>query len=250
MERFSLSGNRSVAGSLDINFCHGNYDALLESLLQSSFTTNVLKTGATRKSFTVEEQQLDINQYRVFTGLIVDKLEMTIPASGLVTAKFDVVAKDQSALTGATIDTDTNYTAAASKQPFTDNGSSGFCKEGGVAVGYVTNLQFSVDNGHSKNYSVGTAVVRDFTTANAKITGTASVFFEDAVMYNKFVNSTASSIDVKLDDGANTVQITFPNIKYTGATKTMSGNGPVTMTMPFKALYDNTAASNIVITRS
>jgi hypothetical protein len=250
MERYSLSGNKSVAGAIDVNFAHSIYDVLLESLLQSTFTTNVLKTGTTRKSFTLETQHLDIAQYVVHTGLIVDKMEMTIPASGIVTAKFDVIAKDQSALAVATIDTDSTYTTAAAKSPFTDNGTSGFCKEGGAAVGYITNIQFTVDNGHAKNFTVGTNVIRDFTTNNAKITGTVTVFFEDAVMYNKFVNGTASSIDVKLDDGTNTVEIAFPNVKYTGATKTISGNGPVTVAMPFKALYDATALSNIVITRT
>jgi hypothetical protein len=250
MERYSLSGNRAVEGAIDVNFTHGNYDTLLESALQSSFVAKVLKVGVTRKSVTMEEAQSDISQYRVYTGMIVDKFEMTIPSAGIVTAKFDVLAKDQSVLTGTTIDTTGSYTAAAAKIPFTDKGVAGFVKEGGSALGYVTTLQFTVDNGHAKNYSLGTAVVHDFTTMNAKISGTATVFFEDAVMYNKFVNATASSIDVKLDDGTNTVEISFPNVKYTGATKTVSGNGPVVLTMPFKALWDATAQSNIVITES
>jgi hypothetical protein len=250
IERYSLSGNRTVGGSIDVNLAHGNYDVLFESLLQGAFSSNVLKVGTTRKSFTVEEGQLDVAQYRVYTGLIVDKADISVPASGIVTAKFDVIAKDQGALGTSTIDTDTTYTAAASKTPFTDNGTSGFMKEGGSVVGYVTNLQFTIDNGHQRNFAVGSNVVRDLTTGNAKITGTATVFFEDATMYNKFVNGTATSIDVKLDDGTNTLQFYFPNVKYTGATKTISGNGPVSMSMPFKALYDSSSSSNIVITRS
>jgi len=249
MERYSLTGNRSVAGSIDVNFAHGIYDTLLESLMQSTFATNVLKVGSTRKSLSVEESQIDVSQYRVYTGLIVDKADFTVPASGLVTAKFSVLAKDQSSLSGTSADAD-GYTAAAAKSPFTDNGTSGFMKEGGAAIGYVTNLQFSIDNSHAKNFAVGTNVVRDFSTGNAKVTGTVTVFFEDAVMYNKFINGTATSIDVKLDDGTNTVQFFFPNVKYTGATKTISGNGPVSMSMPFKALYDATSLSNIVITRT
>lgn len=251
MERYSLSGNRTVSGAIDVNFTHGIYDTFLESLMQGAFTANVLKTGIVRKSVTLEEGALDVAQYRVYTGLIVDKMELIIPATGIVTAKFDVIAKDQSALAGVTIDTDTTYTAAPAKAPFTDNGTTGFMKEGGSTVGFVTSMNFIVDNGHSKNFAVGSNVIRDFTTNNAKITGTVTVYFEDAVMYNKFVNGTSTSIDVKLDDGVpNTVQIFFPNVKYVGATKTINGNGPVTMTMPFKALYDSTTGSNIVITRS
>lgn len=250
MERYSLSGNRTVGGSIDVNLTHSLYDPLLESLCQGAFTTNVLKTGTTRKSFTVEEQALDITQYRVYTGLLVDKADFTIPASGIVTAKFDVIGKDQSALSGTTIDSDTIYTAPAVKAPFTDNGTSGFVKEGGSAVGYVTNLTFNVDNNHTKNFAVGSNVIRDLTTSMAKVTGTVTVFFEDAVMYNKFVNGTASSIDVKLDDGTNQLEFFFPNVKYTGATKTINGSGPISLAMPFKALFDTTTGSNLVITRT
>ena len=249
MERYSLSGNKSVAGSIDVNFAHSLYNVFLESALQSAFATKVLKTGTTRKSVSLEEGALDVVQYRVYKGLVVDKFEMTIPSSGVVTAKFDVIAKDQTALSGTSADAD-GYTAAAAKTPFTDNGVSGFMKEGASAIGYVTSLNFTVDNGHGKNFAVGSDVVRDFNTGNAKITGTMTVFFEDAVMYNKFVNGTASSVDVKLDNGTDTVQIFFPNVKYTGATKTISGSGPVTMTMPFKALYDATTGSNIVYTEN
>ena len=249
MERFSVSGNKTVAGQIDVNFAHGLYDTLLESLMQSAFTANVLKVGTTRKSLTVEEGALDIAQYRAYTGLIVDKAEFDIPAAGFVTAKFDVIAKDQGALAATSIDTD-GYTAAAAKVPFTDNGVSGFVKEGGSAVGYITGLKFMIDNGHAKNYTLGSNVIRDLTTNNAKVTGTVTVTFEDAVMYNKFVNGTATSIDVKLDDGTNTYEFFLPNVKYTGATKTISGNGPVTLSMPFKALFDTTTGSNIVVTRS
>ena len=61
MERYSLSGNRAVAGQIDVNFAHGLYNTLLESALQGAFTTKILKTGVTRKSVTLEEGSLDIS---------------------------------------------------------------------------------------------------------------------------------------------------------------------------------------------
>ena len=249
MERYSLSGNKSVDGTIDVNFAHGPFDALLESLLQSAWATNELTVGSTRTSFTVEESQLDIGQYRAYTGVIVDKMDITIPASGIVTAKFALLGKNQSALSTTSIDAGA-YTAAPAVQPFTDNGVSGFVKEGGTSTGVITNIQFTIDNGHAKNYTVGTDVVRDFTAGLIKVTGTVSVFFEDATMYNKFLNSTQTSFDFKLDDGTNTVEFFLPNVKLTGATKTITGNGPVTMSMPFRALYDGTTGTNIKITRS
>lgn len=250
MQRYSITGNRSVGGQMDVNFCHSVYDAMLESLMQSTFTTNVLKTGTTRKSFTIEEGSADISQYRNYTGVIVDKFSLNVPNAGIVTAKFDFLAKDQSALSGATIDTNSAYTAAATKTPFANTGTSGFMKEGGSTVGYVTSIQLDIDNGHASNFALGATTIRDFTTALCKVTGTAQVYFEDAVMYNKFVNGTASSLDFKLDDGTNTVEFNIPNVKYTGASKTINGAGPIVLSMPFRGLYDNTTGSNIVITRT
>jgi hypothetical protein len=249
METYSLSGNRTVAGTIEGNLSHGYYDALFESLMQSTFTSNVLKTGVTRKSFSIEEAALDISEYRVYSGVIVDKCEINIPSSGTVTVKFDVIGKDQSALTSTSIDAD-GYTDPTAKVPFTDYSASGYLKEAGTAIGNVTSVAFTIDNGYTKNFAVMSNVVRDLTTGNSKITGTITVFFEDAVMYNKFVNGTASSLDVKLSDGTNSYEFSFGNIKYTGATKTISGNGAVTLAMPFKALKNAADNSHVVITKS
>lgn len=250
MARYNLTGNSEVAGQMDVNMTHGYYDSLLQSLLQSTWTTNVLKTGSTRTSLAMEEQQLDIGEYRVYNGMIVDKFQLTVPANGVVTGKFDLIGFSQSALSTATFTGATWVPVATIKNPFTQYGASGFLKEGGATVGYVTGLDFTIDNAHTKNFAIASNVVRDFTSARSKITGTASVFFEDATMYNKFFNGTYSSLDLKLDNGTNTLEFSFPNIKYMGATKTITGAGPVTMSMPFEALYDGTALSHVVITRS
>ena len=249
MERTSLSGNKTVAGTINVNFAHSLYDVLLESLMQSTFTTNVLKTGVTRKSISFERGHQDIAQYAVYSGVIVDKFQITVPAAGLVTAQFDLIGKDQTAWTSTSIDTD-GYTAAAVKPPFTDNGTNGWIKEGGSAIGVVTNIQITVDNKHDKNFTVGTAVVRDFTTHNAEVTFTATIVVEDMTLFGKFLAGTATSIDIKLDDGTNTVQVQIPNVKLTGYTSSINGMGVVTAQITGKGLFDATSGSNIVFTRT
>jgi len=250
MQRYSITGDRHVAGDIDVNYSPLNFDVLLESVLWSSFATNVLKIGQTMKSFTMEEQALDIVQHRVFTGITVDKLQLTIPASGIVTAKFSVIGKDQSALAVTTIDTDSTYTASAAALPFTDNGVSGYFKIGGSAVAYVSSFAMTLDNNLSTNFTLGSATLHGLTPNFFTVTGSMNVLFEDAVAYNLFLNQTPSTIDIKLDNGTNTHQFYLPNVKITAATKTISGNGPQTMACTFKGLYDGTSVSNIVITRS
>ena len=245
MQRYNIHGNRKVGGDIDVNLSHGNFDALFESALQSSFTTNVLKTGSTRKSFTIEQGSLDIGQYTVYTGMVVDKVTLSVPVSGLVTAKFSMLGKDA---TISQTPLDASITAPGAKQPYIHAG--GTFKEGGSVVAFMTAIELSIDNGHTVNNSLGTLTARDFSAGFATVSGKVSAYFEDAVMINKFINATDSSLDFTLTDGTNTMQFALPKIKYTGGTRAFSGQGPVMIEMPFAALWDSGTSSNIVITRS
>jgi hypothetical protein len=252
MARYVLYGDNEIKGSIEVKLTHGYYDLLLQSLARGPWTTNVLKSGtATTTGYTLamEEQHLDISQYIVFNGLLVDSLEVTIPTSGVVTAKFGIVGLSQSALSATTF-TGATWTAATVKNPFTDYGSAGFVKEGGSTVGYVQSLNFKIDNNYKAEYAAGANVAHDFTMSNRKVTGTVVVFFEDSTMYNKFVSGTASSIDYKLDNGTNQLEFNFPNIRYLGVAKSLGGSGAITLSMPFEAIYDGTSTSHFVITRT
>jgi hypothetical protein len=247
MLRYNVGGNKTIVGDLDCNLSATNYDSLLESLCQSAFSANVLKVGSTRKSFVMEHSQTDISQFTVYNGVIVDKMVLTIPVAGLVTAKFSLVGQAQAALAGTTVST-LAYTAAAARQPYIHN--TGTFSEGGSTVGYLTSLALTVDNGYATNYALGNYVPRDFSTSFAKISGTAQAYFESASLYNKFVNGTASSLEASVTDGTHTLDILLPNISYTAGNKTVSGQGPVVIDMNFTALYSSGSASNIVFTRS
>ncbi|MGH6646213.1 phage tail tube protein [Aquabacterium sp.] len=249
MERYSLSGNRSIAGSITMQLSHALAIPFFESALQSVSVSKVLKTGVTRKSFTIEEQTTSLGQFRVFTGVVVDKFTISVAQNGIVTVKFDLIGKAVTDYTNTSIAADP-YTPEALVTPYQGQNVGGFMKEGGTTVGFITAFSLDGSNGHTKNYAIGADTVRDLTTSNLDASGSITVFFEDVLMYNKFINGTISSIAVQLKQGANTTQFNCPAIKYTGAKKTISGSGAITMTMPFKALFDATAGSHIVITES
>ena len=245
MERYSLHGNKSVSGDLDVNLSHTNFDVFLESALNSTFNTNVLKSGTTRKSLSMEAGSLDIGQYTVYKGVVVDKVAITVPSSGIVTAKFSLMGAD-STISASPLDA--TITEPSAKAPYTH--VAGTFNEGGSPIATLTGVTLNIDNGYGANYSLGNTVARDLTYGFAKVTGTATAYFEDAALVNKFINGTASSLDFTLTDGTNTLKFDLSNIKYTGATKQVSGQGPIVLNLPFTALYDGTDASHIVITRS
>jgi len=248
MQRYSLSGNKTVGGDIAVLLSPGNFDPFLESAMSSAFDTNVLKVGSTRKSFTFEHAQEDIGIYIPYTGVLVDKFAMSVATTGIVTGTFTVVGKSSSTAAGSTIDNAGGYSAEASNLPFTH--VSGSFNEGGAPIGLVTTIALTIDNGYSTNFALGNVSARDLTYSFIKLEGTVTAYFEDAVLINKFINGSASSLNFTLTNGTKTLQFNMPNIKYTGASKSLSGSGPVVLNLPFKALFDAGTGSIVTITRT
>lgn len=247
MQRYSLSGNRTVTGDMSVLMAPINYDSLLESVVSGTWNTNVLKVGSTRKSFTVEHAQEDIGVYIPYTGVVVDKASFSVNTTGVVTGQFSLVGKDGGVADVSSLDAD-GYTAATTALPFTH--VSGTFNEGGSAIGLITSIQFTIDNGYSTNYALGNVGARDLSGSFVKCEGTVSAYFESATLLNKFINGTSSSLDFTLSNGTNTLKVEMPNTKYTGASKSLSGSGPVVLSMPFKALYHTGSGSIVTFTRT
>jgi hypothetical protein len=244
-ERTSNSGNTHVAGDFDVQLNHHNFDPFFESLLTGSFATNVLKIGTTQSSFTFEQGSLDIGQYFSYTGVVIDKLALTVNTTGNVTAKFSVMGKSV-ALSATTLCA--TPTAITDATPYSHAG--GTFKEGGTVTALVSALTLNIDNGMSANFTLGATTAQSLSESMIKITGSATVMFSDAVIANKFLSGTATSLDFTLTDGTNTMEIALPNVKYTGMSRQVTGQGTITLTVPFTALYDHTSATAITVTRS
>lgn len=246
MSRYSIHGNRQVAGDIAVNMSANAYDTFLESLMNSTFNANVLKTGTTRKSLTIEQGSPDISQYSVYTGLVVDKMALTVPVDGVVTAQFSFIGKEM-VVTGTPLDA--TLTPATAGQPFVHEGGV-FSIGNQPANCTVTGIQMSVDNGYTANFSLGNTLACDLSFGMAKVTGSITVYFKDATLLNAFLNGTESSLEFTLTDGTDTHTYLLPRIKYNGASKSISGSGSVILTIPFVALYDSVTGTNLRITRA
>jgi len=77
MPRIDRHGQRTVTGDIAVEMRPADYDWLLEGALFGAFTSNILNTGTTVKSFTVEDGALDVTQYRAFTGCMVNTMQMS-----------------------------------------------------------------------------------------------------------------------------------------------------------------------------
>jgi len=70
-------------------------------------------------------------------------------------------------------------------------------------------------------------------------------------MFNKFVNETVSSVEIVLGNGTTkSYTILIPRLVYSGSDTAVSGEGPITLSMPFQSLLDPTEQTNLKITRT
>jgi hypothetical protein len=246
MHRYVIPTTKKVAGTISGEFAHTNMDWILQGMFYNSYTANVLTTGVTQKSFSIEHGVPDNNVYFLYTGCVVDKLALTLSPQATVTYKADFIG---SGFTNTTVTNATTTSNAAIASPM--NSVASTIKEGGNVVAYIMGATFSFDRKHSVNYAMGNAFPVSLSTSFFDVTGTIDVYLEDAVMYSKFALGTTSSLDFTLQDSAgNSYELIFPSVRYTSASKDVKGTGPVELKMNFTAVYDPSTATNAKIVRS
>jgi len=245
---FSRRGNLGVEGSIVVELTPDNFDTFLEAHSGGNWTGNTLKIGNNARSFSIEEGYLDIAQYRVINGLMLDTLSMEVTPEALVQASFSVIGLGASAFASTSIDP--TPTAVTKKDVFYHDG--GTISEGGSTIAYVTSVAFEATNNLVGTYAIGSTSYRSVSLGRVEVTGTVTALFESVTLYNKFRNSTASSLSFTLTAGtpAETMTFTFPDIRYTTGTLVRADTGPVLVEVGFTSVYDTVSGTSFMITRS
>lgn len=252
MLRVDRHGNRSVAGDIVADLRKGDYDAFLESAFFNSFSSNVLKIGTTPKFFSIEDAATDITQFRLFTGMAVSSLAVSIRPNQMVTATFGMVGKDMT-ISGTSVDG--TKTASSGNAPFDAySGALSIGNAGGSlsSSAIVTGVDFTLNNALAPTFVVGSASTPQLEFGMATVEGTITAYFEDASLINRFINETETGLQVIVDDPTGSSDYTwlFPRVKINGADVPVDNPTSRIITLPFVALYDSTEATNIKLTRS
>jgi len=249
MPRVNRQGNRQVAGDIVVDLRDGDYDLLLESAMLNTFATNVLKVGVAPKFFSIEDYAADIDQARLFTGMSVSTMGISLAPNQMVTTTFGMVGKDMTMSA-----TEKTQTAASGAAPF--DAYSGDISIGNVgapsAVAIVTALDFTLNNSYAPTFVIGDDSAPSLEYGRAEVEGTMTAYFEDAALINRFLNETETAIQVSVDDptGANAYTFDFPRVKINSADVGVDGPTSRMVTMSFVALFDSTESTNLKITRS
>ena len=247
MPRIDRHGQRTVTGDISVEMRPADYDFLLEDALFGSFSSNVLNTGTTVSSFTLEDGALDITQYRAFTGCMVNTMQMSIAPNQMTTATFGIIGKN---MTQSTSPLDATLTAASNNEPF--DSFSGAISEGGSTIAYVNTIDFTLNNNLNPTFALGAVATPQMEFGMSTLEGTMTVFYQDAALITKFLNETESSLSIVLDDRVAGLNYTFlmPRIKINGAAVPVASPASRLLTIPFVALRDSSTDTQLRITRT
>jgi len=248
MARVDRHGNRQVNGDIVVDLRDGDFDAFLESAMLNTWATDVLKVGTTPKFFSVEDYAADIDQSRVFTGLSVSTMGISLAPNQMVTTTFGMVGKDMTMSA-----TEKTQDAASGAAPFDAySGDISIGNVGGAApVAIVTALDFTLNNSYAPTFVIGDDSAPSLEYGRAEVEGTMTAYFEDAALIDRFLNETETEIEVSVNDpsGANAYTFSFPRVKINSADVGVDGPTSRMISMSFVALYDATEGTNLKITR-
>lgn len=248
MPRVDLGGRRLIKKDIVVDLRNADYDAFLESAMLSTWSTDVLKVGVTPKFFSIEDYASDIDQARVFTGMAVSSMGISLAPNQMVTTTFSMVGKDMTISA-----TQKTQTAASGAAPF--DAYSGDVAIGNVgsssAIAIVTGIDFTLNNSFAPTFVVGDSSAPSLEYGRAEIEGTFTAYFEDIALINRFLNETETELSVSVNDptGTNAYTFLFPRIKINSADVGVDGPTSRIINMSFVALYDATQATNLKITR-
>ncbi len=252
MPRTDRHGNRTAAGDIVADLRKGDYDLFLESAFFNTFATNVLKVGTTPKFFSIEDAATDISQFRLFTGMSVSSLAVSIRPNQMVTGTFSMVGKNM-AISGTSVDP--AKTVSSGNAPF--DAYSGALSIGNAgstltAAAIVTGIDFTINNALAPTFVVGSSTTPQLQYGMATVEGTITAYFEDAALINRFLDETQTALQVIVDDPTGLSDYTwlFPRVKINGADVPVDNPTSRIITMPFVALYDATEGTNLKLTRS
>lgn len=241
-------GMMTTEGSIDTEISSGSNLVLWEGALAGTWTGTTgdytLKAGTTLSTYSIERVFADGPQYDVMRGSAFNGVEISITPDAMATAKFSVIGRDAAAMKGTTYTAAVN--AATTSAPM--DAFTGTLSEGGSAIAVVTSVEIKLENGRKTEGVVGSRYTPAIFEGTCNVTGTATVLFENATLYNKFINETESAMVITLTDGATgTMTFNLPKIKYGTGNFQIPKEGPITLQMEFQALYDETAGTAFYI---
>lgn len=245
--------SRSNTGGFEFELSATSFDDLIEGALFNSWVTNVLKNGTERHSYSIEKAHLDIDEYFLFTGMMVNSMTLTLATSAIASGSFDLLGS------AATLGQATNAAtlgAASTKSIMNCMGNVASLKEGSslttLAGIYIQELSFTIANNLRPVYQIGSNTIAEIAVGKCDITGTLNAYFASDRLFDQFLAGSATQIEFAIEDSlGNDYTVLFPEVKFETESVVSPGQDQdVIETLTWRALRDPSEDAMIKITRT
>ncbi|MCF0055513.1 phage tail tube protein [Dyadobacter sp. CY356] len=242
---------QEAGGDINFELSYGTFDDFLEALMFGTWTTNVLKNGVTKKTFTIEETFAALaNQFHRYTGSMVNSLSLSMRAKEVVTGSFNIMSQNmtqtQAIVTGATyVEPNSNPVLNAA------NNFAALAMTGGGTV-QLMSLSLNISNNLEQQPVMGQVASKGIRAGQFMVTGEAEAYFDTPELMDLYLGDTPSDLTFSLG-GASSLKYTFfiPKLKLTANSPTADGNNQdVMQKISFQAYFDATTAAQLRITRT
>lgn len=214
--------------------------------------------GVAEHYYTLEREHADVTQFFTFLGCYVNQFSLSVQAGNPITGSFDFMGKDSAR--GASTAGTGAATAATTSDIYTGISNVVSLIEGGSEVTgvVVKGIDFTVNNNTRSISGIGDIGAAEVGVGSCVVTGKIDMLFSNSTIYDKFLNNTASSIILWLNDDdtsdgskGNGYIVEFPNIKYSDASLNAGGlDSDVPISVNFQALYNSDIDGCIRITKT
>lgn len=253
-----VQGNKRPGGTINVELRCDDHARLLKHVLGpmvatsgiGPYTHQIDGQSSLPVGFSIDKGFNDVAQFFLYKGCKINRCTFNFPQEGFISAALDLTAREevtsgtvlQAAPTEYSDDPLVSYEAALTEA----NYGSGL-----AAISICQAAQITIENSiKDDNFVIGDARKATAPEGMRRITGQITVFFEDLVFYNKYVNGTVAQLKIVATKGANSWTWFLPRIFYAGRAPTpvVANDRPIVLTLPFQAVRDATLSTDLRMT--
>lgn len=245
----------TVSGPINFEFSPGTLDDFFQAVLGGTWTTNVLKVGTVKRSFSIEKVFNDLasgNKYDLYTGMRANELKLSFKYGDIATGSctFNGAGATDSATSAVGTGT---VAAATTTQPFDGTFDvSSVTVDGAPAGLYFKSLDLTLQANLRDKTAIGTPFPYDQGYGSAGVEVAASAYFDSRVLESKVRSGAPFALAFTVSDGTNSYQFSLPRAFSTQRNGLAASklNDDVMQDLTISAAYDSVSGSSIVITRA
>lgn len=218
-----------------------------DDTIRASRYTHTFKVHATDSlySYGIEKGFKDIGQYLLYDGCKFNKLSFDIGGDkSEIKVSLDVLGSTETGPTGTSVD---STPTALKFEKFGNFEASIY--EGGLLAGFVRKASVTIDNKlDGDTFVIGSGGVRgSINEGNCAPSGSIEAMFLDGTLYQKAVQGTESSIEIKFAKGVHSLSFKFNEIIYEREAPSVDNAGGIWLNCPWRAYTSDHADQSCVV---